>query len=310
MTSGANTAGSVRATGQRFVALLARLAPTDGVNPAPWPGLSFYRATRPTAADPTVYPPSICVVAQGAKEVALGEQRLRYDPFHYAVIGAHLPMRAGVRDASEGRPFLAMSLAIDTVPVHELLLELEDAAAIGIATWEGRPPLRVCAMNGRLLDALVRFVGAVVDPLDRRILAPAALREVVYLALRSDGGPMIRLAARREGRTEGIARVLHVIERHLEERLDVPRLAKEAGMSVSSFYVGFKEATTLSPIQYVKRLRLHRARRMMVEQGCLAAEAAFTVGYESPSQFSREFKELFGLPPRRYLGNREAAAGA
>jgi AraC-like DNA-binding protein len=178
---------------------------------------------------------------------------------------------------------------------------MEDAAADEAEPGEPRP-LGISPLDGRLLDALVRFLSTLEDPMDRKILAPAAMREIVYLALLREQGDVLREAARRTGRSSGVDRALHYIRHHLDERIDVPTIAREVGMSTSSLHHAFKSATTLTPIQYLKRLRLHRARQLMVDEGCLAAEAAFRVGYESPSQFSREFKRLFGAPPRRYVG--------
>jgi AraC-like DNA-binding protein len=284
----------------RFVALLERLAPVAGRSATPWPGLRCYRAPRPTSPDPTIYTPSLCIVAQGVKEAALGDRVVRYDPLHYLVIGAHLPVRATVLEASPERPFLSLVLDVEASAVRDLLLEMAEVAP-GDRPRDAAPPLKVSALDGRLLDAVLRFLGAVEDPLERRILAPAALREIVYLALRGEQGDLLRAAVRGDGRSLGIERALRFIHRHHAERLDVPTLAREVGMSPSTLHHRFKAATSLTPIQYLKRMRLHRARQLMVDEGCHAAEAAFRVGYESPSQFSRDFKRHFGSPPRRYV---------
>jgi AraC-like DNA-binding protein len=286
---------------RRFVALLERFSPATGPNDTPWPGLHCYRAHEPTVPDPTVYAPSICVVGQGAKEAQLGDLVYRYDPFQYLVARAHMPVRATVVEASAQMPFLSLSLEIDASAVNDVLLEMEDAAADEAEPGEPRP-LGNSPLDGRQHDALVRFLTTLEEPMDRKILAPAAMREIVYLALLREQGDVLREAARRTGRSSGVDRALHYIRHHLDERIDVPTIAREVGMSTSSLHHAFKSATTLTPIQYLKRLRLHRARQLMVDEGCLAAEAAFRVGYESPSQFSREFKRLFGAPPRRYVG--------
>jgi AraC-like DNA-binding protein len=301
LVAGRSDAGLEADPRDRLVTLLGRLAPRQGRQVTAWPALRTFRTTKPAMPDPAVYLPSICIVAQGAKEARLGDRVFRYDPFHYLVIGADMPVRAGVVQASERKPFLSMILDIGTAAVRDLLLEMEERPQRLLPRWDGGPPLRVSPVDGRFLDAAVRLLEAVADPLDRRILAPAAARELVYLALRGDQGDLLRRALRRDGRSPGIVRALHHIHRHLHEPLDVPGLARAAGMSASSLHHGFKSATTLSPIQYVKRLRLDRARQLMLDEGCQAAEAALRVGYESASQFSREFKRLFGLPPRRYL---------
>lgn len=293
----------------RFVALLRRCAPEPGLHQTSWPGLTCFHADRPTVPDPALYTAKICVVGQGAKEASLGEQVFRYDPFNYLVIGAALPVRARVCEASAERPFLSLLLEVDTASVHDLLLEMDDEP--GAERWpETAAPIRLSAMDRRFLDAVVRFLEAIGDSMDRRILAPAALREILYLALRGDQGHLLRQTALRDGRSQGVTRALRYIQENLEERLDVPTIAQETGMSVSSLHHNFKRATTLTPVQYLKQIRLLRARQLILDEGCQSAEAALRVGYESPSQFSREFKRFFGQPPRRYAESwAESAAG-
>jgi AraC-like DNA-binding protein len=292
---------------RRFVDALERFASAEV---PPWPGLRCFRSTCPTSPNPTVYSPSICIVAQGAKQATLGDRVFRYDPFHYLVITAPMPVSAKVIEASAEAPYLSMALDVDTSAIHELLLEMDDVATDTAKTTDDPNPLRVSRLDSRLLDAVLRLLDALEDPMDRKILAPTAMREIVYLALLRDQGYLLRLAARRDGRSPGVDRALSYIRHHLDERIDVPTIAREAGMSTSSLHHSFKSATALTPIQYLKRMRLHRARQLMVDEGCLAAEAAFRVGYESPSQFSREFKRLFGQSPRRYVDGWSEAIGA
>jgi AraC-like DNA-binding protein len=289
----------------RLVTLLGRLATGEGRTSTPFLPLRLYRSERNTAPDPSVYTPSLCVVAQGAKEARLGGQTYRYDPFHYLVVGAPLPVRANVIEASPGRPFLSLVLDVSTAEVRDLLAEMADGGRP--AAWAGAPPLRVSPLDPPLLAAVVRLLEAVGDPVDCRVLAPSILREIVYRALRGDQGDLLRLAARAGGPPRGLARALEFLHRNVDRRVDVATLARTAGMSPSSLHHGFKSATTLTPIQYLKRMRLDRARQLMFEEGCQAAEAALKVGYESPSQFSRDFKRVFGLPPRRYLARLGAA---
>jgi len=291
---------------EQLVALAGRLVPNLGPVETAWPGLRGFRSERPTAPDPSVYTPSLCLVAQGSKEARLGDRVFRYDPLHYLVIGAPLPVYASVIQASQARPFLSLVLDITPAAVRDLMLEMGESPRAEL--WTGAPPLNVSRMDGRFLSAVNRFLAIVLDPLERRVLGKAALREVVYLALRGEQGDLLRLAACRERNSPGLLRALSHIRRHLEDPLEVTALARIAGMSNSSLYEAFRRATTLSPIQFVKRLRLDRARQLMIHDGCQAAEAAFRVGYESPSQFSRDFRRHFGLPPRRYLERSEAAA--
>ncbi|MEM7354612.1 MAG: AraC family transcriptional regulator [Acidobacteriota bacterium] len=284
---------------QRFVGLLRSWAPEPGLHRTSWPGLLCFRADGPTVPDPTLYCPAICVVGQGMKEATLGEHVFRYDPLNYLVIGAALPVRARVCEASPEQPFLSLVLEVDTASVHDLVLEMGDELIT--ERWpQTAAPIRLSTMDQRFLSAVVRLLEAVEDSMDRRILAPAALREILYLVLRGEQGHLLHQLALRDARSQGVTRALRYIQENLEERLDVPKIAQEAGMSVSSLHHNFKRATTLTPVQYLKQIRLHRARQLILDEGCQAAEAALRVGYESPSQFSREFKRFFGLPPRRY----------
>lgn len=293
---------------ERLVRLIERLTPEKGGMSEVWPGVFCMRACHPTKPHPTVYTPSICIVGQGAKSATLGDRTYRYDAMNYLVSGAHIPVNAWVIDATEDEPLVSLRIDVDATAVHEILLEMEEGEVGPPPRWEGDSPIRVSRLDARFLDAVLRLLEAVEDPLDRRVLAPAAMREIVYLALRREQGDLIRLAAARDGRSTGVARALQFIHQHVDHRLDVPTIAREAGMSTSSLHHNFKAATTLTPVQYIKRMRLNRARQLMLDEGCLAAEAAFRVGYESASQFSREFKQLFGSPPRQYVTRFAATA--
>jgi AraC-like DNA-binding protein len=289
----------------RLNSLLARFAPAPGRHPTPWPGLHIFCATAPSEPAPVVYSPSLCIVGQGAKEARTGTEVYRYDPMQYLIIGAHMPLRARIVEASEAMPYRSLTLSIEVTEVRDLLLEIESATP-GDAMRDADRALHISRVDSRLLDAVIRFLHVIEDPTDRRVLARAAMREILYLALRGDQGHLLRLTAGGENTLPGIGRALSYINGHLAEPFNVATLARSAGMSRSSLHHAFKKATSLTPVQYVKRVRLDEARRLMLDEGCLAAEAAFRVGYGSPSQFSREFKRLFGVPPRAY---REAGTG-
>lgn len=280
----------------RFVALLDQFTPSEGRTASDWPGLRFYRSTKPTSPDPSVYAPSICIVAQGAKEARVGGTGFRYDSFHYLVCGMHMPLRANIVEASEAKPYLSLSMDVSVSDVRDLLVEMDSTPP----RYEPAPALRVSPVDAPFLDAVIRFLTIVAHPMDRRVLGRGAMREIVYLALQRDQGNLLRLAADSENRIPGVARALRYMNHHAHERFDVATLARHAGMSSSSLHHAFKQTTTLTPIQYLKRIRLDEARRLMLDEGCDAAEASFRVGYASPSQFSREFKRLFGVPPRTY----------
>jgi transcriptional regulator GlxA family with amidase domain len=196
-------------------------------------------------------------------------------------------------------PYLSLALEIGTTDVRDLLIEMDEDDDEMLCCDDA--PLRISPVDARFLDAVIRFLELVADPEDRRILGRGALREIIYLALQRDQGDLLRLAVEGEGRIPGVARALRYMNTHLHDRFDVATLARSAGMSSSSLHRAFKQVTTLTPVQYLKRIRLDEARRLMLDEQCDAAEAAFRVGYASASQFSREFKRLFGLPPRQYV---------
>ncbi len=274
---------------------------------SPWPGLKAYKVTAPTEASPVVYRPCLCVVAQGAKVATLGTRVYHYDPLRFLIIGAPLPVTARIVKASPEEPFISMVLDIDSLVVHELLLQMEEPSPA--EAWNGQPPIRSSPLEEPLTDALMRFLQAVRRPTDRQILAPSIFREIIYHLLSSEQGDILRVVAARHGQARGIVQALDYIHHHFDRRLDIPTLAREAGMSVSGLHHNFKAATDFSPMQYLKRIRLERALHLMLDQELAAGEAAFKVGYVSPSQFSREFKRLFGSPPREYLEIQRAQRG-
>jgi AraC-like DNA-binding protein len=290
----------------RLLICLRRWAPTPGRHAGPWPGLTCFHADRPSPLEPAVYRPAFCVVAQGSKEATLTNAVYRYDPLHYLIIGAPMPVRVRVVDASPAVPYLSLTIEIQAAQVRPLLLEL---AGVPRGARCETPPLRISALDDRFLDAVVRFLEHLDDEVERRVLAPSALREILYLTLRREQGDLLALALGAGSRSPGVARALHYIHTHLDERFDVSTLARAAGMSPSSLHHRFRAATTLTPVQYLKSMRLDRARQLMLEEGFQAAEAAVRVGYESPSQFSREFKRSYGLSPRAYCERQQGLGG-
>lgn len=281
-----------------LVELIGLFTPQEGVNPSPWPGLAFFRASRPMPPRRVVYKSSLCVVAQGSKRAMLGGRVYSYDPLHYLVLSVALPAEAEIFEASPERPFLSLSLEIDAADVSDLVIEMaeRDSSTSGDEPVAG---IRVSSMSEALGDALVRFLRALDDPTDRRVLGPMISREILYHVLSDDQGDLLRAVALRDSGSQRVARVIRYLESNFDQPLDVPAIAKVAGMSTSSLHHAFKEVTSFTPIQYLKQLRLHEARSLMLSEGCGAGEAAYRVGYGSPSQFSREFKRFFGETPTR-----------
>jgi AraC-like DNA-binding protein len=290
-----------------LVEALSRWAPAEGRHPSPWPGLGFVRASSPSARFPVVYEPCLCFVAQGSKRVFLGDRVYTFDPRNYLVLGMHLPAEAEIFQASPEEPYLSLALRIDGAELSDLLVALAADPAETSDIGDGEAPqaarrdapcgICVSRMNDRLTDALGRLLAALDDPLERRILAPLAIREILYHVLAGEQGSLLRAIALHDSRSQRIAQVLRYLRTHYEEPLDITTIARAARMSPSTLHHTFKEVTSVSPLQYLKQIRLHQARLLMLNDGLGSGEVAFRVGYGSASQFSREFKRLFGVPP-------------
>ena len=250
-----------------------------------------HQATRPV---PSLYEPMLCVVLQGAKEVIIGERRLRYDPATYFIGALELPASGCVVKASPDEPYLALSLALDREGLASLLSELPPAAGPDAET----AGFGVSPVTFRLLDACLRLLRLLDEPQDIRVLAPLLEREIFYRLLQGPQGDVLRQVARCDSRLAQVRNAIAWIRTHFDQPLRVEALAELAGMSLASFHRHFKAATAMSPLQYQKHLRLQEARKLLIARQD-AARAAYAVGYESPSQFSREYARLFGAPPAR-----------
>jgi AraC-like DNA-binding protein len=279
----------------RLVAAIERHAPADGIRIAAVPGLIIARLTKPSDPNSLVVDPSLCIVAQGAKEVFLAGEVYRYDPAHALLVSVDLPISARVSEATSAKPCLAVRLSLDLTVVGELLAEYPDATSPE-PTARG---LEVTPVEPQLLDAVGRLVSLLDSPQDIAALAPLVIREVTYRVLTGPQGPRLRQMAAVGVPAHRIARAVKWLRDHFDDPLRVEMLAQKAKMSLSGFHQHFKAVTGLSPVQYQKRLRLEEAKRLMIGEGLDAAVAAFRVGYESPSQFSREYRRIFGAPPRR-----------
>jgi AraC-like DNA-binding protein len=281
---------------ERLAELVTRWAPHDGRHASPWPGLSFIRASRPSARLPVVYTSCLCFVAQGSKRAFVGDRIYTYDPTNYLVLSVPLPIESEIFQASLEEPFLSLALQIDPSTVTDLLLEMGDGEPLASRPAAQRG-IFLAPRTASLSAAVERLVAALDRPLDRKILAPLAIREILYHVLAGEQGELLRAVALHDSRSHRIARVLRFLNTHYEEPLAISAIAREANMSPSTLHHTFKEVTSVSPLQYLKQIRLHQARLLMLREGTGAGEVAYRVGYSSPSQFSREFKRLFGISP-------------
>jgi AraC-like DNA-binding protein len=279
----------------KFASNLERHTATDGEHRTAISGLMLYRASAPSKLSATVYEPSLCVVAQGAKEVRLAGEPYRYDVAHSLLVSVDLPVETRVVEASHDRPCLVVVISLDLAVVGEILADGITALAIG-SPARG---LSVSVIEWPLIDAVSRLVDLLGFPQDIGSLAPLVLREITYRLITGLHGSRLRQIAATGAPAYRIARAIRWLKDHFAEPLRVESLAQHVRMSPSALHLHFKNVTALSPLQYQKRLRLQEARRLMIGEGLDAAEAAFRVGYESPSQFGREYRRMFGAPPHR-----------
>ena len=277
-----------------FVEQVARHAPCDGANPTLIPGVRCVKISVPGEPLPVAYEPCLCLIVRGAKTVALGRERYRYARGEYLVVPVHLPLVGAVETAEPGLPYLCLQVDIDLALIGEMALEHAVSSLD-----EPAGPLFVGRAGPALCDALGRLAALLDSPDDASALAPLYIREVHYRLLRAEHGAHIARIACPGGDVRRLARVLAHISRHFAEPLRLADMAGMAGMSVSAFHQRFKALTACTPLQFQKRLRLIEARRLLSAGPLDAAEAAWRVGYESPSQFNREYSRMFGRSPGR-----------
>ncbi|UDF05599.1 AraC family transcriptional regulator [Asticcacaulis sp. AND118] len=261
---------------------------------SPIPGLFLTCAEAPSGPIHAVYCPSLCVVVQGAKTSQLGERLYHYAAGKCLIASLEVPVRAHIVRASPEAPYLAFSLSIDSELVADLLLEHGPADAPDACA-----ALEVQSLPTDLIDPLMRLLALCDQPRDRPVLAPLIRREIVWRLLNSPLGRNLRQIGFADTRLSRIGRTIAHIRDHYDAPLNVPSLAALAGMSPATFHRHFKAATALSPVQFQKTLRLQEARRRLLLNDADVTQVGYALGYESPSQFSREYRRLFGAPPGR-----------
>lgn len=291
------TADESRALADReeLVERLERALPAEG-RIEPLPGVFITRYSLPGTRVHSVSVPAFGVIAQGSKEVLLGGRRYQYDPAHYLLTTAHLPVQSQVIDATPMRPYLSLRLNLDPTLVSSVMIEAGQNGARGQADVSA---MDVSALDAGLLDAVVRLARLLDSPIESRFLLPLITREIIYRLLRGEQGDRLRHIAVFSGSAYRIARAIERLRKGYDQPLRIEEIARELGMSVSGFHHHFKAVTALSPLQFQKQLRLQEARRLMLGEGLDATRAAYRVGYLDASHFNREYKSFFGLPPMR-----------
>jgi AraC-like DNA-binding protein len=275
---------------------VARAVREDGAVEAPG-GLRLLRQSSPTPKDHGVSSPAFCVIAQGSKEVLLGDDCYHYDADRYLITAAALPTATRVTGASGERPYLGVVLGLDPALVGSVMVEAGHPAPGDRAAVRA---FDVSPLDAGLLDAVVRLVGLLDSPAEEaRFLRPLITREIVYRLLKGEQGGRLRQIAVLGGHSHRIARALERLRKDFDRPLRIEDTARELGMSVSGFHHHFKAVTAMSPLQFQKRMRLQEARRLMLSEDLDAASAGYRVGYGDSSHFTREYKRLFGAPPAR-----------
>lgn len=293
--SGDRDAHKMQANRDELIERIMRTVPEDG-SFLPMPGLHLFRFSSPTKPVHVVHEPSLCVSAQGSKLILVGANRYRYDQSHYLLAAVELPVVAQVIEASEKNPYVGLRIDFNFSLVSSLMIEAAHPAA---QSGTGLNAVGVSRLDAGLLDAVVRLVSLLDSPDEFRVFEPLVMREIIYRLLMGEQGDRLRQLVISGGRAHYIARAIELLRERFDQPLRVEGMARELGMSVSSFHHHFKTVTAMSPLQFQKKLRLHEARRLMLGEDLDAAQAGFRVGYEDASHFSRDYKRLFGEPPLR-----------
>ncbi len=285
----------IQAKREELVERIGRVLSEDGAI-QPLQGLFLFRYSAPCGPMHSVVEPAVNVIAQGSKEVLIGERRYRYDPSRYLLTTIDMPRSSQILEASRERPYLGLRLQLTPALVSSVLLEASHTLLKAPAAVSA---LDVSPLDGKLLDAFVRLVGLLDEPSEAPVLLPLITREITYRLLKGAQGARLRHLAILGGAPSSITRAVAQMRQHLDQPLSIEDLARELGMSVSRLHHHFKAVTAMSPLQFQKHLRLQEARRLMLDEDLDAAHAAYRVGYQDASHFNREYKSLFGVPPMR-----------
>ncbi|MFA5123631.1 AraC family transcriptional regulator N-terminal domain-containing protein [Zavarzinia sp.] len=280
---------------ERMAAVIARHLDHDGAAATAVPGLTLHRRTVAMEPGAFLYEPSFAFIVRGTKRVVLGEESYHYDQSHFLLTAVGLPTVAQVLGASAAEPYLSIRQDIDLQMARDLIAEVDQqapAAAMGAGMAVGPVTPAFAEAVARLLDLLDR-------PAEIPILARSIQREILYRVLTGPVGGRLRQAVETGTQTNRVSAAIRWIRENFDRPLRIEDLAAVAGMGESTLHHHFRALTAMSPLQYQKHLRLHEARRLMIAERLDAGSAALRVGYESPTQFNREYRRLFGVPPKR-----------
>jgi AraC-like DNA-binding protein len=288
----------VRAGTSRLAALIEKSTGLDGMHSTPLAPLVLYRSSRPSEPIPTIYEPSLCIVAQGRKLIMNGSDTYYYSPSEYLLVSVALPRTGQVVEATPSKPYLALQLKFDHSQINEAMLK-DVPDATGEEPENQSSAFGLNPMSEDLMQAIIRLMQLLEKPRDAAVLFPLIRSEILYRLLTGAQGHRLRQIAHSSSHTYRIARAIDWLKRNYTENLRIAEVAQIAHMSPSGFHQHFKAVTAMTPLQFQKQLRLQEARRLLLSEDLDATTVSHRVGYESPSQFSREYSRLFGAPPLR-----------
>jgi AraC-like DNA-binding protein len=294
-----------QASRDELVERIARAVPKDG-GAQPLKGLALLRESSTQELVHSVSVPSFCVIAQGSKQVFVGDDSYQYDPMHYLLVTAELPIATYALQASQEQPYLGLVLRLDPTLVGSVMVE---AGHVSPRRHANARAINVSPLDAGLLDAVVRLVRLLDTPAEATFLLPLIKREIVFRLLKGEQSDRLHYIVLHGDHTHRIGRAIERLHNEFDQPLRIDDIAQELGMSASSFHHHFKAVTAMSPLQFQKQIRLREARRLMLGEGLDAASAGYRVGYNDASHFNREYKSVFGLPPLRDVERlREAAS--
>lgn len=279
---------------ENLASLVIRHAPEDGMYDMPVPGLALIRYGAPTDRVPVLHEAALCMIVQGAKVVMLADEVYRYDTESHLVVSVDLPLAGQVVEAAPERPYLCVRIDLEPSLLNELMLQQPPSPRA-----ESARGLHLSGNTPELTDAVARLLRLLDRPKDIGVLAPLIRREIHYWLLTGDQAGIVRQIGAPDSRLSQVTRAIAWIRENFDRPFRIEAVARAAGMSASALHQHFKAVTAMSPLQYQKQIRLQEARRLMLGEAVDAQAAGFQVGYESPSQFSREYARLFGAPPAR-----------
>lgn len=282
-----------------LISLIQAKRVDNNVIETPLPSLHFHALDKATEFAAVEYEPSVCIVLQGGKEVILGETIYALnDPNKYLLVSVHVPTRVRIKEASKENPYIAIKLTFTMEDIYEVIKEIKNPTPILNPSTEAG----LCYGDlHRLIDPLTRLVRVLDKPFNLKFMSSMIIKEILYLIITDEGGDFLRKYLKDGSITHQIVKIISKIKRNFAENINMKELAKSFGMSESSLYHNFKKVTLLSPLKFQKTLRLQEARHIILTQDIDVGEVAFSVGYESPSQFSREYSRMFGLSPKAHM---------